>query len=104
MRKYIEIDEEVLKSIMEGKFVQGSLHYNEQAKRIDFNYYKRKERVKDKLIAAMEHGWLKESTENFKFFISLKKSIGIARVVAAMEREQRTACSHLMDREIVERV
>lgn len=104
MRKYIEINEEVLKSIMEGKFVQGSLHYNEQAKRIDFNYYKRKERVKDKLIAAMEHGWLKESTENFKFFISLKKSIGIARVVAAMEREQRTACSHLMDREIVDRV
>jgi hypothetical protein len=104
MRKYIEINEEVLKSIMEGKFVQGSLHYNEQAKRIDFNHYKRKERVKDKLIAAMEHGWLKESTENFKFFISLKKSIGIARVVAAMEREQRTACSHLMDREIVERV
>jgi hypothetical protein len=104
MRKYIEINEEVLKSIMEGKFVQGSLHYNEQAKRIDFNHYKRKERVKDKLIAAMEHGWLKESTENFKFFISLKKSIGIARLVAAMEREQRTACSHLMDREIVERV
>jgi hypothetical protein len=104
MRKYIEINEEVLKSIMEGKFVQGSLHYNEQAKRIDFNHYKRKERVKDKLIAAMEHGWLKESTENFKFFISLKKSIGIARVVAAMEREQRTACSHLMDREIVDRV
>ena len=104
MRKYIEIDEEVLKSIMEGKFVQGSLHYNEQAKRIDFNYYKRKERVKDKLIAAMEHGWLKESTENFKFFISLKKSIGIARVVAAIEREQRKACGHLMDREIVDRV
>ena len=104
MRKYVEIEEEVLKCIMEGKYVKGSLHYNEQAKRIDFNYYKRKKRVKDKLIAAMEHGWLKESTENFKFFISLKKSIGIARVVAAMEREQRTACSHLMDREIVERV
>ena len=71
MRKYVEIEEEVLKCIMEGKYVKGSLHYNEQAKRIDFNYYKRKERVKDKLIAAMEHGWLKESTENFKFFISL---------------------------------
>lgn len=28
MRKYIEIDEEVLKSIMEGTYVQGSLHYN----------------------------------------------------------------------------
>lgn len=104
MRKYIEIDEEVLKCIMEGKYVKGSLHYNEQAKRIDFNHYKRKKRMKDKLIAALEHGWLKESPKNFKYYISLKKSIGIARVIAAMEREQRTACSHLMDREIVERV
>ena len=104
MRKYVEIEEEALKCIMEGRYVKGSMHFNELAKRIEFNNYKQKKRVKDKLIAAMEHGWLKESTENFKFFISLKKSIGIARVVAAIEREQRKACGHLMDREIVDRV
>lgn len=104
MRKNIEIDEQVLKSIMEGKFVQGSLHYNGQVKRIEFTAYKRKRRSKDKLIAMMEHGWLKESPERIKYYISLKKSIGTARMIAAMEREQRTASSHLMDREIVDRV
>ena len=36
--------------------------------------------------------------------ISLKKSIGTARMIAAMERENRVASSHLMDREIVDRV
>ena len=104
MRKYIEIDEEVLKSIMEGKFVQGSLHYNKQAKCIDFNHYKRKKRLKDKVIAILEHGWLKESPKRVKYYISLKKSIGTARMIAAMERENRVASSHLMDREIVDRV
>ena len=104
MRKYIEIDEQVLKSIMEGKYVQGSLHYNEQARRIEFIGYKRKKRIKDKVIAILEHGWLKESPKRVKYYISLKKSIGTARMIAAMEREQRTASSHLMDREIVDRV
>ena len=104
MRKYIEINEEVLKSIMEGKFVQGSLHYNEQAKRIEFTGYKRKKRGKDLVIAVLEHGWLKESPKRVKYYISLKKSIGTARMIAAMERENREASSHLMDREIVDRV
>ena len=75
MRKYIEINEEVLKSIMNGTYVQGSLHYNKQAKRIDFNHYKRKKRLKDKVIAILEHGWLKESPKRVKYYISLKKSI-----------------------------
>ena len=104
MRKYIEINEEVLKSIMEGKFVQGSLHYNEQAKRIEFTGYKRKKRGKDLVLAVLEHGWLKESPKRVKYYISLKKSIGTARMIAAMERENRVASSHLMDREIVDRV
>lgn len=39
-----------------------------------------------------------------EFYSSLKKSIGTARMIAAMERENRVASSHLMDREIVDRV
>ena len=104
MRKYIEINEEVLKSIMNGTYVQGSLHYNEQAKRIEFTGYKRNKRGKDLVIAVLEHGWLKESPKRVKYYISLKKSIGTARMIAAMERENRVASSHLMDREIVDRV
>ena len=34
MRKYVEIEEEVLKCIMEGRYVKGSMHFNELAKRI----------------------------------------------------------------------
>lgn len=104
MRKNVEIDEMVLKRIMEGKYMQGSLHYNQQTKRLVFTYYNRKKGSKDRLIATLEHGWLKESPRRVKYYISLKKSIGTARMIAAMERENRVASSHLMDREIVDRV
>lgn len=104
MRKNVEIDEVVLKRIMEGKYMQGSLHYNKLTKRLEFTYYHRKRGSKDRLIATLEHGWLKESPKRVKFHLSVKKAIGTARIISAMEREQRTACNFLIDREIVDRV
>ncbi len=106
MRKYIEIDEKVLECILEGKYVEGSMHQNAETGRIEFKAYNRHRRKHkpDKLIAVLEHGWLKESPKRVKYYISLKKSIGTARMISAMEREQRVASSHLMDREIVDRV
>ena len=106
VRKYIEIPEEILVRLAEGKFVEGSLHRDTTTGRIVFNAYNRKpsNRKKDKLLASLEHGWLKESAKCIKFYCALKKSIGTARIIAALEREQRIAAGHLVDREIIDRV
>ena len=106
VKKYIEVPEEILVGLAEGKFVEGSLHRDKITGRIVFNVYNRKpyKRNKDKLLASLEHGWLKESAKCIKFYCALKKSIGTARVIAALERENRVAVGHLVDREIVDRV
>ena len=106
VRKYIEIPEEILVRLAEGKFVEGSLHRDTTTGRILFNAYNRKpyKRKKDKLLASLEHGWLKESPKCIKFYCALKKSIGIPRVLCAMDREMKVATAHLVDREIVDRV
>ena len=106
VRKYIEIPEEILVRLAEGKFVEGSLHRDTTTGRIVFNAYYRKphKHKKDILLASLEHGWLKESPKCIKFYCALKKSIGTARMICALEREQKIAASHLVDREIIDRV
>ena len=98
--------EEILVGLAEGNFVKGSLHRDKNTGRIVFNAYYLKpcKRKKDKLLASLEHGWLKESPTCIKFYCALKKSIGTARILCALEREQKVASGHLVDREIVDRV
>lgn len=106
VKKYIEIPEEILVGLSEGRFVEGSLHRDKHTGRIVFNAYRRnpRKRKHDKILAMLEHGWLKESPKCIKYYCALKKSIGTARIIAALERENRAACGHLVDREIVDRV
>ena len=106
VKKYIEVPEEILVGLAEGKFIEGSLHRDKNTGRIVFNAYNRmpRKRKKDKLLMSLEHGWLKESPTCIKFYCALKKSIGIPRMICALEREERVAAGHLVDREIVDRV
>ena len=110
IKKYIEIPEEILIGLSEGKSVEGSLRRDKYTGRIVFNAYNRLSRQpgyvrpKDKLLASLEHGWLKESAKCIKFYCALKKSIGTARMIAALERENKVAVGHLVDREIIDRV
>ena len=105
MKKYIEISEEVLERLNNGKYVEGSLHKDRDTKTILFRAYVRKSReMKDKLICSLEHGWLMESATRYKFFNSVKKSIGLRLVYLAMFRELKDAMNRLEIREIVEKV
>ena len=110
IKKYIEIPEEILVGLAEGKFVEGSLHRDKITGRIVFNAYNRLSRQpdyvrpKDKLLVSLEHGWLKESPKCIKYYCALKKSIGMPRIICAMDREMKVATAHLVDREIVDRV
>ena len=110
MRKFIEIPMEVLERLLAGKCVEGSLRYDAVTGKIVFKAYNRQSRQpgyvrpKDKLLASLEHGWLKESPKCIKYYCAVKKSIGIPRILCAMDREMKIATAHLVDREIVDRV
>ena len=106
IKKYIEIPEEILVGLAEGKYVEGSLHRDKITGHIVFNAYNRQPRVrrKDKLLVSLEHGWLKESPKCIKYYCAVKKSIGMPRIICAMDREMTVATAHLVDREIVDRV
>ena len=110
MKKYIEIAEEALARLDNGKSVEGSLHRDVWTGRILFNAYKRKSREpgyvrpKDRLICALETGWLKESAQRIKFFSSVKKEIGRRWINILMHRDLDRAMETLEVEEILDRV
>ena len=100
-KKYIEISAETLRRLKEGKYVEGSLHVDELTNKVVFRAYNRLSRLKqpDRLIAQLEHGWIKESPQRYKFYNSVRKDIGVTKVSVVMGRELSTAMEEVkMDR------
>ena len=97
VKKYIEIPEEILVGLSEGRYVEGSLHRDQWTGRLTFKAYNRQPRIrhKDRLICPLETGWLKESQQRIKFYSSVKKELGVAEVHNAMERDLDKAMSAL---------
>ena len=104
MKKYIQIDEEVLVRLVEGKYVEGSLHRDQWTGVITFNAWVRKKPKyqKDRVICQLENGWLKESPTRIKFFNSVKKSLGVVQVGEIMDRELDTAMLAMVREKIAE--
>ena len=103
MKKYIIIDEEVIERLVEGKYVEGSLHRDKWTGAITFNAWKRKSRKhrKDKLVKKLPWGWVKESVKNIKVFGSIPKDLGTAKVMAMLDEHNHDAKDALIDREII---
>ena len=95
VKKFIEIPEEILVGLSEGRYVKGSLHRDQWTGRLTFKAYNRQPRMrpKDKLICPLETGWLKESQQRIKFFSSVKKELGVAEIHNAMDRDLNKAMS-----------
>ena len=100
MKKFIEVSEETMVRLMEGKCVEGSLRVDEFTNKLVFRAYNRvSHRRKDRVIAHLEHGWIKESSQRYKFFNSVRKDIGVTKVSVVMHRELGTAMEEVkMDR------
>ena len=102
--------EEVLVRLAEGKAVQGGLQRDVHTGRLVFNphnlarYKPGYKRPCDRLIRILEHGWVKESAQRIKVHESIPKNIGIARVMAVLDREMKDAKNALIDREIINNV
>ena len=103
-KKYIAIEEEVLVRLVEGKYVEGSLHRDQFTGVITFNAYNRqpRKRHRDKLIKKLPWGWVKESVERIKVFGSFPKDVGTAQVMGLLEDNTRDAKNALIDRELID--
>ena len=104
MKKYIEIEEEVLVRLLSGKYVEGSLHRDKWTSVITFNAYNRqpRKREKDRLVKKLPWGWVKESAKKLKVFGSFPKDMGTARVMGLVDEHAREAKNALIDRELIE--
>ena len=74
MRIEIEVSQETLATVMDGRCVR--------------------------LIRRLEHGWVRESTRNYKVYDCIPKELGTARVISILDREHQGAKEALMDREL----
>ena len=106
IKKYIQIEEEVLVRLVEGKCVEGSLRRDEWTGQLTFRAYNRqpKKRKRDKLIRYMEHGWVKESPARIKVYESVPKNIGTASIISVLERDNKVAMEALVDYELINHV
>ncbi|MBO4565460.1 MAG: hypothetical protein J5720_08500 [Bacteroidaceae bacterium] len=99
--KKIEIknEKDVLNTLKSGRIVEGRLALvttDDGSILIEFAAYNRQnKRSKDKLIAELEHGWLKESPKRYKFFNSVKKTLTIPQVQLAMQSDMNMAMAEL---------
>ncbi|WP_091915293.1 hypothetical protein [Prevotella aff. ruminicola Tc2-24] len=93
MIKNIEIEAGVMKRLTEGRYVEGSLHRDQQTGRLRFRAYNRSPRRKgkDRLVCQLEHGWMKESSQRIRFYSSVRKSLGWRLIDLAMHRELKHA-------------
>ncbi len=96
---------ELLQKLVSGERVEGVLYMDQDTGKLTFKAWNRKSpkhRPKDRLICALENGWLKESPERIKFYNSVKKELGVPRITDVMVRELDTAMSLMLKEKLAE--
>jgi len=109
MKKYIYVLNalELMSKLYVGKRVEGVLFVDENTGRLTFKAWNRKApkwRCKDEMVRQLESGWVKESPEKYKLFISVYKKLGLARILNIIDREAKEAQDALFDKELIESI
>ena len=107
MRKYIFILNaiNVMAKLLKEKRVEGVLYLDQDTGKLTFKAYNRQPRDRhDRVVCQLENGWLKESPLCYKFYNSVKKSLGRRLVDVVMHRELNAAMQVLEVEEILDRV
>ena len=108
MKKYIYVLDAIklLAMLVDGKRIEGVLYLDEFGKPTFKPYFRKapKHRRKDELIHQLENGWVKESSEKYKVFVSVYKKLGLARILNIIDRETKEAKTALFDKELIENV
>jgi hypothetical protein len=106
MKKYIFVLDAIklLAMLADGKRVEGVLYMDEYGKPTFKPYYRKTPKChhKDKLVHQLENGWVKESTEKYKVFVSVYKKLGLVRIMDIIDREAKEAKGALFDKELIE--
>ena len=102
MKKYIELSDEVIARLVEGKCVEGSLRRDEWTGKVTFRPYQRLSRIrqKDRLGTKLPWGWVRESLERIKVFGSFPKDYSTAQVMGMLEEHTMDAKNALIEREL----
>ena len=102
VKKFIEIPEEILVGLAEGRYVEGSLHRDQWTGRLTFKAYNRQPRCreKDRMIKKLPWGWVKESLERIKVYGSFPKDMGTAQVMGMLDEHTGNAKNALIEREL----
>ena len=109
MRIEIEISQEILAAVMDGKCMEGRLRLQLSSmgthQVIAFAPYNRKPKgSQDKVICQLENGWLKESPRRIKFYTSVKKELGRRMVDVVMHRDLKAAMNVMEIHEILDNI
>jgi len=93
MKVQVEISNETLQAIMDGRRVEGAMRMQLASvgthSEIGFKAYHRQPRKNphERLILKLEHGWVKESPQRIRVHESIPKDIGATRVCRVLDRE-----------------
>ena len=110
IKKYVEMPEEILVRLSEGKSVQGGLQKDHHTGKLVFNphdlacYKLGYKRPKEVLIGETDFGRFTETPKTIKRYESYPKRMGAARMIAASERSGIDFKNTIINREIIERV
>ena len=107
MKIQVEVSQEVLAAVMDGKCVKGRLRLQLSSmgthQEVGFNPYNCKPKgSQDKVICQLENGWLKESPRRIKFYNSVKKDLDLLTIDHVMTRELKTAMTALLGDKLME--
>ena len=108
MKKFIYVLNalELMSKLYVGKRVEGVLYVDQNTGCLTFKAWNRTapkyRRRKDELVRHLETGWVKESSEKFKVFISVYKKLGLVRIMDIIDREAKEAKGALFDKELLE--
>ena len=101
MKVQIEIGNDTLQTIMDGKRVEGALKLESTNENnepvIGFKAYNRKpyKRPQEEVLFYLEHGRGTESTQRIKMYESVPKRLGMAYVGKVLMREAKSASEKL---------
>jgi hypothetical protein len=97
MRKFIEVSEETMNALLQGRCVKGSIRLTERG--VVFRAYniQRRKRLSDIMLYRSANGWLKESTQRLKMWVSVPKDLSVSRCAEVLERESGEMTDYLVE-------
>jgi hypothetical protein len=106
MRKFIEISEEVYQRLMEGKYVDGSMHLEKPRKLIVFNNYKRTKPRKYpiEILGRTDFGKVYRTRKRTKWSENMPTNLGAVHMARIMERDCKQAQEIIATAEIIDNV